>query len=112
MTLPRSFSAFAIVFAVVYAVVYVICVEQNYALFSYHPAINQFGMGVQEPLDGPVMYWYGWMATAGIAASTAGLVAYFLPQAVARRLWSGWSWLVPAGAMAVFCYLLRNFFLQ
>jgi hypothetical protein len=112
MTVPRSFAAFAIVFAVVYSVVYVICVEQNYALFSYHPAINQFGMGVQEPLDGPVMYWYGWMATAGIAASLAGLVACILPQAVARRLWSGWSWVVPAGVMVVFCYLLRNFFLQ
>ena len=112
MTVPRAFPAFAIVFAVVYSVVYVICVEQNYALFSYHPAINKFGMGVQEPLDGPVMFWYGWIATAGIAASIAGLVAASLPQGIVRRLWSGWSWLVPVGVMVVFCYLLRNFFLQ
>ena len=112
MTLSRSFPAFAIVFAVVYVVTYVISVEQNYALFSYHPATNQFGMGVEEPRDGPVMFWYGWMATAGIVASIAGLVAYFLPQAVVKRLWSGWSWLVPVGVMVVFCYLLRNFFLQ
>ena len=111
MTVPRSFPAFAIVFAVVYAVVYVISVEQNYALFSYHPAISKFGMGVEQPLDGPVMYWYGWLATSTIAATCAGVIAAILPQAVTRRLWSGWSWLVPTGALVVFCYLLRNYFL-
>ena len=112
MTPPRWFPVFAIVFAVVYAIAYVICVELNYALFSYHPAINQFGMGVQQPIDGPVMFWYGWMATAAIVALAAGVIACVLPQAVARRLWSGWSWVVPAGVMVAFCYLLRNFFLQ
>jgi hypothetical protein len=112
MTLPRSFNTFAIVFAVVYAVVYVVAVEANYALFSFHPALNQFGAGVQKPIDGPVMFWYGWIATAGIAALAAGLVACFLPQALARRLWSGFAWLVPVIVMVVFCYLLRGFFLR
>ena len=65
MTPPRSFPAFAIVFAVVFAVVYVIAVEENYALFTYHPAIGEFGAGVQQPKDGPAMYWYGWLATSG-----------------------------------------------
>ena len=109
---PSRFAAFAIVFAVVYTVAYVIAVEQNYALFSYHPATNDFGMGVQEPRDGPVMFWYGWIATAGIVAALAGLLALALPQSIAKRLWSGWAWLVPAGVMVAFCYLLRNFFLQ
>jgi hypothetical protein len=112
VTVPRAFPAFAIVFAAVYAIVYVICVEQNYALFSYHPAIKKFGMGVQEPLDGPVMYWYGWMATSALAATITGLIAASLPQAIVRRLWPGWSWLVPVCVMVVFCYLLRKFFLQ
>jgi len=112
MTIPRSFPVFAIVFAVVYAVTYVICVEKNYPLFSYHPAINQFGLGVQEPRDGPVMFWYGWIATSAIVASIAGLIACILPQSLARRLWSGWSWLVPACVMVVFCYLLSSFFLR
>ena len=111
MTVPRSFPAFAIVFAVVFTIAYVICVEQNYALFSYHPAINQFGMGVQQPLDGPVMYWYGWMAAAGIVAAVAAFIACLLPQGIMRRLWPGLSWVVPIGGMLVFCYILRNFFL-
>jgi hypothetical protein len=111
MTLPRSFPIFAIVFAVVFSIAYVVCVEKNYALFSYHPALNQFGAGVQQPLDGPVMFWYGWLATSGIVATIAGLVACILPQGLARRVWPGWSWAAPVIVMFAFCYLLRNFFL-
>lgn len=73
MTTSRSFPVFAIVFAVVYAVAYVIAVEQNFALFTYHPALEEFGFLVEPPREGPAMYWYGWMATAGIIA----LVAWF-----------------------------------
>ena len=112
MTPPRSYSAFAIVFAVVYAVVYVVAVEKNYALLTYHPAIGEFGAGVQPPRDGPAMYWYGWLATSGIAALIAGLLASLLPDFVTRRLWSGWTWATAVAVMLAFCYLLRNFFLR
>lgn len=90
MTPPRSFPVFAIVFAAVYAVVYVIAVEKNLALFTYHPAIGEFGVWVEKPRSGPAMYWYGWMATAGVVAFLAGLIAALLPEFVKRRLWSGW----------------------
>ena len=112
MTPPRSFPVFAIVFAIVFAVVYVIAVEANYALFTYHPAINEWGAGVQQSKDGPAMYWYGWLATSGISAAIAGAAAALWPESMARRLWSGWTWVVAVGVMVAFCYLLRNFFLR
>jgi len=112
MTLPRSFPVFAIVFGAVYAVAYLIAVQKNLALFTYHPALNEFGAGVQKAKDGPAMYWYGWMATAGISASVAGLLACALPERLTQRLRSGWAWLVPLGAMVFFCYLLRGYFLR
>jgi len=113
MTVPRSFPDFAIVFAVAYAVVYVIAVWKNYALFTYHPATNEFGLGVEPPKGGvTAMYWYGWIATSTIAASVAGLIASCLPQRLTQRLWSGWSWVVPACAIPVFCYMLRIYFLR
>ncbi len=111
MSVPRSFGVFSIVFAAAYAIVYLICVEKNLALFSYHPALNQFGAGVQEPMDGPVMYWYGWIATSTITATLAGLTACVLPASLAQRVWLGWAWFVPAVVMVVFVYLLRNYFL-
>ena len=59
----------AVVFAVAYAIVYLLAVWNNYALFTYHPAINEIDMGVQKSRDGPAMYWFGWMSTAALGAS-------------------------------------------
>jgi hypothetical protein len=103
---------FAIVFAVVYAIAYLVCVERNYALFTYHPAIGEWGVGVEKGRDGPAMYWYGWMASSTLAASLAGAAAMLLPQSAARRLPAGASWVAAAAAMLAFCYLLRGFFLR
>jgi len=112
MTPSSRFPVFAIVFGIVFAVVYVIAVEMNYALFTYHPAINAFGAGVQEGKDGPAMYWYGWLATSGIAAAIAGALASFLPESLTRRLWPGLTWVVGAVVMAAFVWILRNYFLR
>jgi hypothetical protein len=103
---------FAIVFAVVYAIAYVVAVENNYALFTYHPALGEFAAGVQKAKDGPAMYWYGWLATAGIAASLASLGAALLPAPLTRRMRPASSWVAALAAMLVFCWLLRNFFLR
>jgi hypothetical protein len=101
-----------IVFAVVYAIAYLVCVEGNYALFTYHPAINEFGMGVQKAKDGPAMYWYGWLATATAVAAVAGFVAALLPAPLTRRLSPSLTWLAALAVLAVFCWLLKGFFLR
>ena len=109
---PRSFPLLAVLFAVVYTIAYVIAVWKNYALFTYHPVINEIRAGVQKPIDGPAMYWFGWMATAGIAAAGACLVACLVPERLSSRLWSGWSWIIPLGVLLIFAWLLRNYFLR
>ena len=110
MIAGRSLSVFTIVFAVAYAVLYVLAVQYNRALFTYHPALEEFGFLVEKPKDGPAMYWYGWMATSAIGAfAIAGVVAW-LPNGAANRVWPGWSWLAPLSVMAAFCYILRGFF--
>ena len=104
--------AFVVVFAVVFAVTYVISVESNLALFTYHPALAEWGAGVEKGRDGPAMYWFGWLATSTIAAGLAGAVATWLPENVTRRLWPGLAWVAAVGAMIAFCYLLREYFLR
>ena len=103
---------FAIAFSVVYTIAYLICVESNYALFTYHPALGEFGLGVQRAKDGPAMYWYGWMATSGIIAAIGGGLAMLLPEPVARRLWPASTWIVALATMVAFCWLLKGFFLR
>jgi hypothetical protein len=109
---PRSFEVFAIVFAVVFALAYVLAVEANYAVFTYHPALGEWGAGVEKARDGPAMYWFGWLLTSGIVATVAGLAATALPESVTRRLWPGLTWVVAIGVMIAFCYLLSGFFLR
>jgi hypothetical protein len=106
------FSSFAIAFSVAYSIAYVLSVLSNYALFTYHPAIGEFGAGVQKGKDGPAMYWYGWLATSGIVASIAGGLAAVLPESATRRLWPALTWLVAPVALAVLAYDLRQFFLK
>jgi hypothetical protein len=105
-------SVFSTVFAVAYAVIYLIAVEKNYALFTYHPALAEFGWGVQSPKDGPAMYWFGWLATAGIAAFALAMIASLIPQRAAERLSPGWAWTVPLAVLAAFAWLLRGYFLR
>jgi len=112
MTTARKFPVFATTFAVVYAVAYVFALENNYAIFTYHPVLNEFALFVEEPKTGPAMYWYGWMVTAGIAAFAAGAIACIVPENLTKRLWSGWSWAVPVITMFAFGYLLRGFFMR
>ncbi len=112
MNRPRSAAFLAIVFTAVYAFAYVIAVWQNYALFTYHPATGALALGVEKPHDGPAMYWFGWMATAGLAAAGACLIACLVPERYARRVGSGCSWTVPLGVLFFFAYLLRGYFLR
>jgi hypothetical protein len=112
MNNSHSLPVFAVVFTAVYAVVYVVALEKNYALFTYHPALNEFGLWVEQPRTGPAMYWYGWMATSGIVALLAGVMASLVPERLTKRLWSGWSWAVPVVMMLVVGNFLRGFFIS
>ena len=112
MSAVRSTPTFVIVFAVAFAVVYLLAVENNWALFTYHPALEEFGWFVEKTKDGPAMYWYGWLATAALGAAIIATLASWLPGAVTERIAPLWSWLIPSLVMINFAYLLRSFFLR
>jgi hypothetical protein len=110
MTAEHSSPSFAIVFAIAFAVLYVLAVEYNWALFTYHAALEEFAFLVEKQKDGPAMYWYGWLSTAGIGAFAIATVASWAPESLSKRIWPGWSWAVPLAAMFAFVYILRGFF--
>ena len=112
MSAPRSAPFLAMIFSAVYALAYVIAVWKNLALFTYHPAVGAIGFGVEKPHDGPAMYWFGWIATAAIAAACACAIAALVPARYANRAASAWAWLVPIGVLVFFAYLLRGYFLR
>ncbi len=44
------------------------------------------------------------------ALLAAGVISFFAPTRWQQRLWQGWVWLVPIGALAVLAYYLTPFF--
>jgi hypothetical protein len=112
MIARRSSAVFAVAFAAAYAVLYVVAIQYNLALFTYHPASEEFHFLVKPAADQPPMYWYGWMATSALGALAFAVAVAALPAPWTARIWSGWSWAVPLAAMLVFGYILRGYFIR
>lgn len=98
------------IFSAAFAIAYVIAEQNNFALMTYHPRIDEWGWLTQAPRNGPGMYWYGWIATSLVAASGVTLACVPLVRERDVPSWLGWA--VPILTMALFIYLLRAFFFR
>ena len=105
-TQMRAFTLFSALFAVVY----VVCVEMTLALVTYHPRLGQWDIGTVPARTGPAMYWFGWLASAGLAAALATLLATPLLRRIGPPVWIGWA--VPLASLLAFFWFLRSFFLR
>ena len=110
MKADGRFARFTVTFAAVFAIVYYFAVANNWALFSYGPAIGQWTLFTQAAAAGPTMYWYGWIATSALAAAGTAAFVALLPQRLTYWLWPGFAWLVPVGSIAAFAHLLSGYF--
>ena len=68
------------IFAAAFAVIYVLAVQYNWALFTYHPKINEWQWLAQPAKNGPPMYWYGWLVLSTGAALVVGSAATLVPR--------------------------------
>jgi hypothetical protein len=98
------------IFTAAFALVYVFAVEQNWALFTYHPRTGAFEWLTKPAVNGPAMHWFGWIGTSALAATAISLAALPLTRRWAPPVWIGWA--IPLAVMITFLYLLRSFFLR
>lgn len=106
MKVSRVFGIFAAVFAVVYTLAF----EFHLELFSYHPRLGEFGWGQQPARSGPVMHWYGAMATGLVVALAACAILLPFVQKRTPPHWIGWG--VPLACIIIWIWILRSFFLR
>jgi hypothetical protein len=106
VTSTDAFRRFAFAYGTAFAALYLLAVKRDVALFTVFPLFGLTVWGTQHAQDWapsvgglPAMYWYGWTATAALGALLVGALAALLPGRWTRRLWPGWVWLVPVGAM-------------
>ena len=98
------------IFAAAFALIYVFSVEYNWALFTYHARVGEWGWLVQPGKGGAGMYWYGWLATSFLGATALSLVSLPLIRRWSPPAVIGWA--IPLAVMLAFVYLLRSFFLR
>ena len=98
------------IFSAAFAIAYVIVEQNNLALMTYHPRIDEWGWLTQAPRNGPGMYWYGWLASSAVVAAGVTLVSAPLLRQRPSPTLIGWA--VPLICMVLFVYLLRAFFFR
>lgn len=106
MTVTKVFGLFAAVFAIAYTIAF----EWHWELFSYHPRTGEFGWGQQASKNGPVMHWYGSIATGFVVAFAASAAALPFTKTRSPPMWLGWA--VPLACIVAWGWLLRGFFLR
>jgi amino acid permease len=119
MTSAHAFRRFAFAYGTAFALFYAVALAQDLALFTVYPSLGVIVLGTHHSRDvvapaiafaAPPMYWYGWTATAAIAALVLGLVAALLPDRWTCRIWPGWIWVASVAAMAACVYLTMPWF--
>jgi hypothetical protein len=103
----RLFSART--FTLVVGVGYAAAVYLDCPLFRYYPLVKRFSLRDRADRSlGPAINWYGWIATAAIAAI---FVAAVVPRQLGNRIPAAMLWIVPFIMLLAAWYNERAWFL-
>ena len=94
------------IFSIVFGVFYLPAFYFDLALFRYYPEVREFHWMRTDNI-GPVILWYGWIATAALASAA---IAFIVPRKMAEHLWPGWVWILPTVSVLVTLIYERRWF--
>jgi hypothetical protein len=100
------------IFSIVFPLIYLPAMYYNWPVFTYVPRVREFhSLRYLPPQgDGPAIYYYGWLLTAGIGAAAIALALSALPEKTARRIPANLAWIVPLAVLAVLLDILSPWF--
>jgi len=107
----RSMRALPI-FSIVFPLLYLPVMYFNLPVFTYVPKMHEFHLlrFVPPPVQGPGMFYYGWLLTAGIGAAVVALALSRAPeQSTARIPWS-LAWIAPLIVVVALLDILSDWF--
>ncbi len=100
------------VFSAAFGVIYVVCMHFNISPFAYYPRSGEFYRAVTDAVEGPPMFFYGWLTYALVGAVVVTLLATVLPRRLSESVWPICSWVIPIGAIIVSAYFMRIWFIN
>jgi hypothetical protein len=96
------------IFSMVFAVSYALCFYFNWPMFAFYPQVGEFHLSPNLDTElGPPILWYGWLATAALAAAVGAVI---VPRKLAGRLWPGLAWAVPGATIVVILIYEKRWF--
>ena len=99
------------VFSATFPLFYLAVTFFNLALITYFPTQGELHFLVQRAKEGPSMFWYGWILTAGVGAVVVSTISLAVPERIATRISPTWIGVIAIGVMLTFVWLLRGWFL-
>ena len=108
----RASAVFLTAFSLLFGAIYLYVMGHNLAAFTYHPRSGEWGLGIEAPRNGPVMFLYGWIATSAALAVAGAVLALVVRRLVPAVWWLRLGWMVPVVASVISIYLMSPFFLR
>ncbi len=100
------------VFSIAFPLIYLVTMYFNLPVFTYVPKVGAFHWLLFPPpaAQGPGMFYYGWLLTAGISAGVIALAASYAPAKSTARLPPLLTWAVPVCVIVALLYILSPWF--
>jgi hypothetical protein len=100
------------IFSIAFPLLYLPVMYFNLPVFTYVPKMREFHFLLFPPpaAQGPGMFYYGWLLTAGIGAVLIAVAVSYLPEKSAARIPSTLTWLAPLVVLAFLLDILSPWF--
>jgi hypothetical protein len=100
------------VFSIVFPLLYLPAMYFNLPVFTYVPKLGAFHAlrFVPPAAEGPGMFYYGWLLTAGIGALAVAFAAARAPEASTARIPSSLTWIAPLVVLVALLDILSDWF--
>lgn len=100
------------VFSIAFPLIYLATMYENWPVFTYVPKVGEFHWLRFPPpaAQGPGMFYYGWLLTAGITACVIALAASAATAQPNRRALTTLTWAAPACVLVALLYILSPWF--
>jgi len=100
------------IFSIVFPILYEPTMYFNWPVFTYVPQVKTFHLLRYMPpaAQGPGMFYYGWLLTAGIAAAVIALLASMAPERITARVPATLTWVAPLVVLVMLLDILSVWF--
>jgi hypothetical protein len=100
------------VFSILFPIFYEPTMYFNWPVFTYVPQLKLFHALRYMPLkaEGPPMFYYGWLLTAGVPAAIIALIFAFAPERVSARVPVALTWVAPLAVLVMLLDILSPWF--